>query len=293
MKQISFALVFSAVLASFPASAQFSGSFNGKPGIDLSGAWSPAPHEEATGNPAIADYLGVPINDGARAWGLAWSPSRVTVPEHQCQVHVAPYIMGGPLNLRIWEERDGESQQLQNIRMYISTYEQNRTIWMDGRPHPPEAAAHTWMGFSTGAWEGNTLTVYTTHLKAGYLRRNGLPESDQATLIEHFMRHGDFLVHVSEVTDPATLTEPFVRTQIFRRINEEGQNWLYPCESVEEIANRPRGAVPNFLPGQNPFVDEFGRKYGIPPTATLGGAETMYPEYQRKLKEMSAAPGSK
>jgi hypothetical protein len=292
MKQISFALVFSAVLASFPASAQFSGSFNGKPGIDLSGAWSPAPHEEATGNPAIADYLGVPINDGARAWGLAWSPSRVTVPEHQCQVHVAPYIMGGPLNLRIWEERDGESQQLQNIRMYISTYEQNRTIWMDGRPHPPEAAAHTWMGFSTGAWEGNTLTVYTTHLKAGYLRRNGLPESDQATLIEHFMRHGDFLVHVSEVTDPATLTEPFVRTQIFRRINEEGQNWLYPCESVEEIANRPRGAVPNFLPGQNPFVDEFGRKYGIPPTATLGGAETMYPEYQRKLKEMST-PGSK
>jgi hypothetical protein len=289
MKKCLFALT----LAAPAAWAQFSGSFNGRPGIDLSGAWSPAPHEEATGNPAIADYLGVPINDGARAWGLAWSPSRVTVPEHQCQVHVAPYIMGGPLNLRIWEERDGQSQQLQDIRMYISTYEQNRTIWMDGRPHPPEAAAHTWMGFSTGQWEGNTLTIYTTHLKAGYLRRNGLPESDQATLIEHFMRHGDFLVHVSEVTDPATLTEPFVRTQIFRRISEEGQNWLYPCESVEEIANRARGAVPNFLPGQNPFVEEFARKYGIPPAATLGGAETMYPEYQRKLKEMSAAAASK
>ncbi len=133
--------------------------------------------------------------------------------------------------------------------MYISTYEQNRTIWMDDRPHPPEAAAHTWMGFSTGKWEGNTLTVYTTHMKAGYLRRNGLPESDHATLIEHFVRHGDFMVHVSEVTDPANLTEPFVRTQVFRRISEEGQNWLYPCESVVEIANQPRGAVPNFLPG--------------------------------------------
>ncbi len=293
MKHSSCILLMAAALASTPTWAQFSGSFNGRPGIDLSGAWSPAPHEEATGNPAIADYLGIPINDGARALGLAWSPSRVTVPEHQCQVHVAPYIMGGPLNLRIWEERDGESQQLHDIRMYISTYEQNRTIWMDGRPHPPEAAAHTWMGFSTGVWEGNTLTVYTTHLKAGYLRRNGLPESDQATLIEHFMRHGDFLVHVSEVTDPITLTEPFVRTQVFRRISEEGQNWLYPCESVVEIANRPRGEVPNFLPGQNPFVEEFARKYGIPPAATLGGAETMYPEYQRKLKEMSAAPGSK
>ena len=271
------------------ALAQFSGSFNGQPGIDLSGAWSPAPHEENIGNPAIADFLGVPITEAARAVGLAWNPSRVTVPEHQCQVHVAPYLLGGPLNLRVWEERDNQSQKLLDIRMYISTYEQNRIIWMDDRPHPPEAAVHTWMGFSTGKWEGNTLTVYTTHMKAGYLRRNGLPESDQATLIEHFMRHGDFLVHVSEVTDPSTLTEPFVRSQIFRRTSEEGQNWLYPCESVVEIANQPRGAVPNFLPGQNPFVTEFAKKYGIPVEATLGGAETMYPEFQKKMKQIESA----
>ena len=222
MRQNSLLIVIVAGLAQAPgALAQFSGSFNAQPGIDLSGAWAPEPHEESTGNPAIADFLGVPITEGARAVGLAWSPSRVTVPEHQCQVHVAPYILGGPLNLRIWEERDNQSQNLQDIRMYISTYEQNRTIWMDNRPHPPEAAVHTWMGFSTGKWEGNTLTVYTTHLKPGYLRRNGLPESDQATLIEHFMRHGDFLVHVSEVTDPVTLTEPFVRSQIFHRIQRK------------------------------------------------------------------------
>jgi hypothetical protein len=288
MRQSSYLVLILVGLAQSPgAMAQFSGSFTAQPGIDLSGAWSPAPHEENIGNPAIADYLGVPINDAARAVGLAWSPSRVTVPEHQCQVHVAPYLLGGPLNLRIWEERDNQAQKLEYIRMYISTYEQNRTIWMDDRPHPPEAAAHTWMGFSTGKWEGNTLTVYTTHMKEGFLRRNGLPESDQATLIEHFMRHSDFLVHVSEVTDPATLTEPFVRTQIFRRISEEGQNWLYPCESVVEIANQPRGAVPNFLPDENPFVTEFAAKYKIPLAATLGGAETMYPEFQRKMKEMT------
>jgi hypothetical protein len=94
-----FMLIFAGLLPSTGALAQFSGSFNGQPGIDLSGAWAPEPHEESTGNPAIADYLGVPINDGARAVGLAWSPSRVTVPEHQCQVHVAPYLLGGPLNL--------------------------------------------------------------------------------------------------------------------------------------------------------------------------------------------------
>jgi hypothetical protein len=288
MRQNSLLVLILAGLALSPGAwAQYSGSFNAQPGIDLSGAWSPAPHEENIGNPAIADYLGVPINDAARAVGLAWSPSRVTVPEHQCQVHVAPYLLGGPLNLRVWEERDPQSQKLLDIRLYISTYEQNRIIWMDDRPHPPEAAAHTWMGFSTGKWEGNTLTVYTTHMKTGYLRRNGLPESDQATLIEHFMRHGDVMVHVSEVTYPTTLTEPFVRTQVFRRISEEGQNWLYPCESVVEIANQPRGLVPNFLPGQNPFVSEFAAKYGIPLEATLGGAETMYPEFQKKMKGMA------
>jgi hypothetical protein len=272
---------------------QFSGSFNGQPGLDLSGAWAPEGHEESRGDPAIADYLGVPITDGARALGLAWSPSRVTVPEHQCQVHVSPYIFGGPLNLRIWEVRDPQSQKLEAIRMYISTYEQNRTIWMDDRPHPPDSAAHTWMGFSTGKWDGYALTVYTTHIKQGYLRRNGLPESDQATLIEHFMRHGDYMVHVSEVTDPVFLTEPFVRTQVFHRMSQEGQNWLYPCETVVEIANRPRGAVPAFLPGQNPFIDEFAKKYHIPVEATLGGAETMYPEYQRKLKQMTTTTAQK
>jgi hypothetical protein len=290
MRQSALLVLIFAGFAQPPAAfGQFSGSFNAQPGIDLSGAWGPEPHEESTGNPAIADYLGVPITEAARAVGLAWSPSRVTVPEHQCQVHVAPYLLGGPLNLRIWEERDAQSQKLDNIRMYISTYEQNRIIWMDDRPHPPEAAAHTWMGFSTGKWEGNTLTVYTTHIKTGYLRRNGLPESDQATLIEHFMRHGDYMVHVSEVTDPVNLTEPFVRTQVFHRVSAEGQNWLYPCESVVEVANRPRGAVPNFLPGENPFVDEFAKKYHIPVAATLGGAETMYPEFQRKMKDLASS----
>ena len=122
------------------------GGFSASPGQDLSGSWSPAPHDELVGDPAIAEFFGVPINAGTQAFGLAWSPSRVTVPEHQCQVHLAGYIYGGPLNLRIWEERDPQSQKVIAIRQYISTYEQNRTIWMDGRPHPSPNAPHTWMG---------------------------------------------------------------------------------------------------------------------------------------------------
>ena len=270
------------------AFGQTAGSFSASPGVDLTGQWAPGPHEENIGNPTIADYLGVPITDGARAWGLAWSPSRLTVPEHQCDVHVVSYIYGGPLNVRIWEEKDAQSQRVIAIRQYISTYEQERTIWMDGRSHPPAGAAHTWMGFSTGKWEGNTLTVLTTHMKRGDLRRNGLPVSDEATLVEHFVRHGEYMMHMSAITDPVYLTEPFIRTQAFRKITQEGQNWLYPCQSVVEIADRARGAVPHYLPGENPFVNEFADKYHLPREAVLGGAATMYPEYQLTLRSLTA-----
>jgi hypothetical protein len=276
-----------------PVFSQFAGSFNAGQGVDLSGSWAPVPHEESSGNPALVEYYGVPITAGAREWGLAWDPSRLTLPEHQCQVHVVSYILGGPLNLRIWEERDPKSQRVIAIRQYISTYEQDRTIWMDDRPHPPSIAPHTWMGFSTGKWQGNVLTVYTTHIKQGELRRNGLPESDQATLTEHFIRNGDYLTHVTIVNDPVYLTEPFVRSQVFRLVLPGGLNWLYPCESVEEIAGRPRGQVPHYLPGQNPFTAEFAAKHHIPLDAALGGAETMYPEFQSKMKKTADPEGGR
>jgi len=100
------------------------------------------------------------------------------------------------------------------------------------------------------------------------------------------------LTHVSVVKDPVYLTEPFVRSQVFRLVVQEGQNWLYPCESVEEIANRPRGTVPHYLPGRNPFVNEFADRHNIPIEAALGGAETMYPEFQLKIKHTRSATDS-
>jgi hypothetical protein len=266
--------------------AQSAGAIALSPGLDLSGNWAPVLHEdfpERIPGPELVNFAGLPINAGAREFALSWDASRLTVPEHQCQVHVASYIYRGPLQLRIWEERDPQSQRVIAIRQYIQNYEQNRTIWMDGRPHPPEGAVHTWMGFSTGKWEGNILTVYTTHMKEGWVRRNGLPVSDQATLVEHFIRHGNIFTHVSIVTDPNYLTEPLIKTQDFNEVIPEGQNWVYPCSPVVEI-ERPRGAVPHYLPGENPFLHEFADKFNIPLAAALGGAETMYPEYQAKLK---------
>jgi hypothetical protein len=274
------ALVLATAIVGSPAFAQ----------VDLSGAWQPVPAEEATGNPSLVDYTGLPINDAARQWALSWDPDRLGLPEHQCQVHTAAYIHGGPHRLRIWEERDPQTQDLVAIRNYISTYEQNRTIWMDGRPHPPDYAAHTWMGFSTGKWEGNILTVYTTHIKQGWDRRNGVPSSDRITLTEHFIRHGNHLTHVSVVTDPVYLAEPLVKTQVYNLAASSDGNWLWPCEYVEELPGTPRSTVFSYMPGQNPFVSEFAAKYQIPVEAALGGPQTMYPEFRDKMKNLKPPP---
>ena len=258
--------------------------------LDLSGTWTPQYQEdqpERIPGPELVDYLGIPINAQARQWALSYDEDRLGLPEHQCQVHTAAYIYRGPLQLRIWEERDPQTQDLVAIRQYTSTYEQNRTIYMDGRPHPPEYAAHTWMGFSTGKWEGNILTVYTTHIKQGWHRRNGIPSSDKITLVEHFIRHDNHLTHVSVVTDPIYLTEPLIKSEDYLLNNNSGGNWLWPCEYVEELPGHDNTKVPSFMPGENPFIHEFADKYHIPVEAALGGPETMYPEYQKKLKAAS------
>ena len=261
--------------------------------VMLSGAWNPLrgfeDDMERGPGPDLGDYLGIPINDAARLRAESWDASRLTLQEHQCRVHVVPYIYRGPLNLRIWEEKDPDTQQLIAIKNYISTYEQTRTIWMDGRPRPSKFAPHTFMGFSTGEWEGNMLTVTTTHIKQGWIRRNGLPESDQATLVEHFIRHDNYMTHVSIVTDPVYLTEPLIRTSDFVMATRDPESWLWPCEYVDEIRSRPKGEVPHYLPGENPFLSEFATQHGIPLEAALGGADTMYPEYQLKLKALSGA----
>src|SRR6202451_2153919 len=195
------------------------------------GEWSPLHHEdynERIPGPDLGDFAGLPINDSARAFAESWNASRLTLQEHQCRVRLSPSIYHGPLHLRIWEEKDPNTQQLIAIKNYISTYEQTRTIWMDGRPHPPDYAVHTFMGFSTGKWEGDILTVYTTHIKQGWARRNGLPESDQATLVEHFIRHGEHMTPVRLVTDPVYLAEPLVKSEDYVINSNAGGNWLYP-----------------------------------------------------------------
>jgi hypothetical protein len=286
------------MVAAFASASAFAqGPANPPPSdFSMSGTWAPYYNEdmmERGGGPELVNYLGLPITEGARRMALSWDPSRMTVEEHQCQVHVSPYMNRSPTQLYFWEERDPESQRVIAIKLYISNYQQTRTIWMDGRPHPPEYAPHTWMGFSTGKWEGPVLTVYTTHIKQGFVRRNGLPESDLATATEHYIRYGNLMTHVMVLTDPVYLTEPLVKSEDFFLAQYSAISWTYSCEPVEEITGLPKNRVPHFLPGENPFLKEYAESHGIPQPAVLGGAETMYPEYQLKLEQMSKTPAKK
>ena len=263
-------------------------------GIDLSGEWAPRFHEdqpERIPGPDIGDYLGLPITPAARLHGDSWDASILTLPEHQCKPHPSDYSPRGPANLRLWKEIDTASQQVVAWHTHISWQAPERSIYMDGRPHPPEYAAHTWQGFSTGKWDGDMLTVTTTHLKMGWIRRNGIPRSDLATVTEHFLRHGDYLTLITVISDPVYLSEPFIRTTNWA--NDPHQNIApYPCEIVVEV-DRPQGTVPHHLPGTNTFLNEFASKSGIPVDATRGGAETTYPEYMLTLQTMPKPPARK
>ena len=92
-------------------------------------------------------------------------------------------------------------------------------------------AEHTWMGFSTGRWDGEVLVVTTTHIKQMWHRRNGVPQSDQVTLTERFALHGQVLTYVTIVEDPVYLTEPLVKTTNMLRNPRPlpPQQLLYPC----------------------------------------------------------------
>jgi hypothetical protein len=221
----------------------------------------------------------------------SWDASLLTLPEHQCKPHPSTYGFRGVGNLRIWSDIDDATQRMIKINTQIQWMEQKREIWMDGREHPPEYAAHTWQGFSTGQFVGNQLVVRTDHLKAGWVRRNGAALSDKATMEDRFIRHGDTLTHVYIISDPYYLTEPLIKTNGFRLTNQVNVA-PYPCDSVIEVV-RARGVVPHHLPGDMHFLKEFSTRWNIPYEITRGGAQTALPETQARVAQLKQSSGSR
>jgi hypothetical protein len=67
---------------------------------------------------------------------------------------------------------------------------------------------------------------------------------------------------------------------------------LTACEPIEELPHLHENPeiAPHYLPGKNPSINEVTEKYNIPLEAVLGGPETMYPEYRKKIKDKYVMP---
>lgn len=268
------------LLCPLPAAAQF----------DLAGRWSASRHEDFVHRipgPELGDYTGLPVNEAARLKARTWDASILSQPEQQARPHPAQYSMRGPANLRFDEIVDPITYRVIAYQIIGLFGNADRTIWMDGRPHPSASALHTWDGFSTGEWVGQTLKVTTTHMKAAFIQRNGVPASAHSRMTEYIVRHGDLLLNFTMVEDPIYLEEPFVRTTTF--VGNPVRVIAPPSvmEIVDEVAGREAGYVPHFPLGTH--HTEFAERFGLPYEATQGGSETLYPEYVQTLQQMMGA----
>lgn len=262
--------------------------------VDFSGEWDHPGmfgHEDVPdrgAGPEVGDYMGLPLNAAGVRKAESYSGSWLSVPEHQCTPHPAAYQTWGPNTLVVGKQYDPVQRVVTAITL-DGTFGLDRIVWMDGRAHPPASALHTFPGFSTGRWEGDTLVVETTHMKAGWLRRNGTTTSERAKMTEYFQRFDEYLLVTTIIDDPVYLSEPFVRTTEYtmniRPVPVLGYPFtrndgptFYKCFPGEETAS-DKYYVPHFLPGENFLLDEFAGKAMVPRWVMAAGGATMYPEF--------------
>ena len=210
----------------------------------------------------------------------------------QCQMYPPLYALVGPFPLQISIEQEPVTQKLLAWKIAGWGDRDVTMIRMDGRPHPSQYAPHPHGGFTTGEWEGDTLTAVTTHFKLGDIKRHRGFSSDQATLTYRFNRHGDTLTVTGILEDPVYLAEPYVLTEVFRLTTNPNGFPLTACEPIEELPrlHEDPTLAPHYLPGKHPALNEVTEHYNIPLEAVLGGPETMYPESRKKLKDNYVLP---
>jgi hypothetical protein len=264
--------------------------------VDLSGNWVEESTQEQRihgSGPFPGNFAGIPLNEQGRQGGFAYPGDQHEELYRQCEPWSVHYIVAGPWGGRFSALRDA-SGQLIAWRLSSPAYDRlPMTIWMDGRPHPSSQALHTYAGFTTGEWDGNTLVTFTTHLKDSYLERNGPPVSNQQTVRLFFTRHDAELMVLGVVRDAVYLEAPYALAQDFQlELTDSGDDvplYCQPAEVVEGLSDGFHTAT--VLPDQIPAArTQMNRLYGIPLDATGGGAQTMYPEFRKHLRAEYHAP---
>lgn len=151
--------------------------------------------------PLKGDAASVPTNAEARKVIDAWDPAKDEAAGLQCKAYGAPAIMRIPGRLHITWQDD------KTLKIETDAGQQTRLLHFAGEA--PRGAAPSWQGYSSAKWEGalptvnppvvfglglanrlgarsRSLEVTTTQLRAGYLRKNGVPYSDKAVLKEYY-----------------------------------------------------------------------------------------------------------
>jgi hypothetical protein len=262
--------------------------------IDLTGSWNSRLHEdwmERCCGRDLGDYTGIGITDEARAKALSWDASQNSLRERQCLLFSPWTGQFQPQGVRIWSEID-DAGDIVAWKLSGNIQKDVVTIWMDGRPHPSPNAFHDFSGFTTGRWDGDTLVARTTHMKTAILRRsNGIPKSDLATANIYITRHDDLITIVTIEEDPLYLTEPLFISRTYQLDPRGNLGYWEPCWAVTEIPRlEGSGIVPNYLPGENPNRTYISDTYKIPQEAAMGHAESLYPEFRKKLRETYKPP---
>jgi hypothetical protein len=194
--------------------------------------------------PPKGDYSMLALSPEGRKSADSWDPANAKADPDQCKAYGPPALMRVPGRLNIHWTDDN------TLQLDTDSGTQTRTFKF-GAPAPAGQAPQL-QGYSAASWEflgargrggavakgTGQLRVRTTNMSGGYLRRNGVPYSENATLDEYFDTftepNGDtWLIVSSVVTDPRYLTTPYTSTVPFKKIPDR-QGWNpTPCRADE------------------------------------------------------------
>ena len=200
--------------------------------VDLTGYWVSYVTENwryRMVTPAKGEYRRIPVSPAAVPIINAWDPSADERAGNQCKSYGAGAIMSVPGRLHItWQDAD-------TLRIDTDAGKQTRLVRFTASA-PSAARPTTWQGESTARWErvagpggGGSLRVVTSNVRGGYLRKNGVPYSERATVSEHFdlaplPENGTLLLVTTIVEDPVYLNAPYIVSPHFKK-EPDGSKW--------------------------------------------------------------------
>ena len=213
--------------------------------IDVTGYWVSQIVDEwrFRVTPQKGDVPYLPINADARRIANAWDPDKDIADGKQCRAYGAVGVMQRPGRLHITWEND------RTLRIDSDAGTQTRLLHFGATP--AQKGERSWQGYSAAQWNvagrplldtggtgfvpglgargparGGTLIVKTDNMSSGYIRKNGVPYSDDAVLTEYFnvvtntaagAQNQLYLAVTAFVEDPKFLNLPFIRTYDFKR----------------------------------------------------------------------------